>query len=125
MGKYVIKQTSNGGYVFNLVASNGEVIGTSQTYRSLSSAKGGIGSVQRNVHADIEDQTTQHWEPLPRHPKWELYVDNAGEFRFRLKAMNGEVVLASEGYKAKTSAKNGIDSVRRNAESDIFVEGKD
>ena len=48
-------------------------------------------------------------------PKFELYVDKAGEFRFRLKARNGEVIAASEGYKAKASCLNGIESVRKNA----------
>ena len=48
-------------------------------------------------------------------PKFEMYTDKAGEFRFRLKARNGETIAASEGYKAKASCLNGIDSVRRNA----------
>lgn len=47
--------------------------------------------------------------------KFELYQDKAGEFRFRLKAGNGENILASEGYKAKPSAVNGIESVKKNA----------
>jgi len=46
--------------------------------------------------------------------KFEIYKDKAGEFRFRLKAGNGEIVLASEGYKSKSSAKNGIASVQKN-----------
>ena len=50
--------------------------------------------------------------------KFELYKDKAGEYRFRLKAGNGEIILASEGYKQKASAKNGIKSVRRNAAMD-------
>ncbi|MEL7538532.1 MAG: YegP family protein [Pseudomonadota bacterium] len=47
--------------------------------------------------------------------KFEIYKDKAGEFRFRLKAGNGENILASEGYKAKSSCKNGIESVRKNS----------
>lgn len=47
--------------------------------------------------------------------KFELYKDKAGEFRFRLKAGNGENILASEGYKEKGSAENGIASVKKNA----------
>ena len=47
--------------------------------------------------------------------KFELYKDKAGEFRFRLKAGNGENIGASEGYKAKASAKNSIESVMKNA----------
>ena len=44
-----------------------------------------------------------------------MYQDKAGEYRFRLKARNGEIIAVSEGYKAKASCLNGIDSVRRNA----------
>lgn len=52
--------------------------------------------------------------------KFELYKDKAGEFRFRLKAGNGEVIaLASEGYSSKAAALNGIDSIRRNADSPV------
>ncbi len=47
--------------------------------------------------------------------KFEIYKDKAGAFRFRLKAANGEIILASEGYKAKSGAKNGIASVGKNA----------
>jgi uncharacterized protein YegP (UPF0339 family) len=50
--------------------------------------------------------------------KFELYKDKAGEFRFRLKAGNGETILASEGYKARASAENGIASVRKNSQDD-------
>ena len=57
--------------------------------------------------------------------KFELYTDKAGEYRFRLKAGNGEIILASEGYKQKSSAENGIESVRKNAPDDARYERKD
>ncbi len=47
---------------------------------------------------------------------FEIYKDNAGEFRFRLKATNGENILASEGYTSKASCKNGIESVKKNGQ---------
>jgi uncharacterized protein YegP (UPF0339 family) len=47
--------------------------------------------------------------------KFELYQDKRGEFRFRLKASNGQTIATSEGYKAKKSALNGIESIRKNA----------
>ena len=46
--------------------------------------------------------------------KFECYKDKAGEFRFRLKAGNGNTILSSEGYKSKSSCTNGIESVRKN-----------
>ena len=54
--------------------------------------------------------------------KFELYTDKSGEYRFRLKAGNGEVIAISEGYSSKSAALNGIDSVRRNAADAEVVE---
>jgi len=50
--------------------------------------------------------------------KFEIYKDARGEFRFRLKAGNGQIILASEGYKRKASAASGVESVRKNAAMD-------
>ena len=50
--------------------------------------------------------------------KFEIYKDRGGEFRFRLKAGNGQNILASEGYKAKSGCTNGIESVRTNSQDD-------
>lgn len=50
-----------------------------------------------------------------RKPKFEIYRDNKGEFRFRLKAPNGEVIAIGEGYTTKTACMNGIESVKKNA----------
>jgi uncharacterized protein YegP (UPF0339 family) len=54
--------------------------------------------------------------------KFEIYKDKGGEFRFRLKAANGQNILASEGYKAKTGCTNGIESVRNNSQDDSKFE---
>ncbi len=125
MGKFVIKETKNGGFVFNLKAGNGEVIAVSETYSSLASCKNGIESVRKNaVEAKVEDQTVENFEKVSN-PKFEIYTDKAGEFRFRLKAKNGEIIATGEGYKAKPSCKNGIESIRKNApESEVVVEEK-
>ena len=57
--------------------------------------------------------------------KFELYKDKRGEFRFRLKASNGQIILASEGYKTKSSANNGIQSVMKNAPYEARYESKE
>jgi uncharacterized protein YegP (UPF0339 family) len=57
--------------------------------------------------------------------KFEIYKDKKGEFRFRLKASNGQNILASEGYKAKSSCNNGIASVKKNAPDDSRYERKE
>lgn len=54
--------------------------------------------------------------------KFEIYTDKRGEFRFRLKASNGQAILASEGYKAKSGCTNGIESVRKNSQKDSNYE---
>ncbi len=52
---------------------------------------------------------------------FEVFVDKGGKHCFRLKAGNGEIILASQGYKSKASCKNGIESVRKNsAQADRF-----
>ena len=112
-GKFVIITAKNGEFTFNLKASNGEIILTaSETYTSQSACENGIASVKKNAVAHIEDQTRD--EKLAN-PKFELYKDKGGEFRFRLKAANGENIGKSEGYKAKASAKKGIASIGKNA----------
>lgn len=56
--------------------------------------------------------------------KFELYKDKKGAFRFRLKATNGQTILASQGYKRKSNAKTGIESVRKNSAVDARFERK-
>lgn len=114
MGKFVIKEVKSG-YKFDLKAGNGEVIATSEVYTTEAACKNGIQSVIKNAAvAGVEDQTVEGFEKV-KHPKFEMYEDKAGEFRFRLKATNGEVIATSEGYKAKAGCKNGIESVVKNA----------
>ena len=112
--RFEIKQTKSGGFRFNLIATNGQVIATSEVYSSLDGCKNGVESVRKNCAAHVEDQTKEGFETLT-HPKYEVYKDKIGEFRFRLKARNGEIIAVSEGYKAKASCQNGIASVRKNA----------
>ena len=114
MGKFVIRATEKGSR-FNLLATNGQVIATSQTYKSLTSCKGGCASVAANAPvASVEDQTVEDWEKT-KCPKFQVYLDKAGEFRFRLLASNGQNIAGSEGYSRKDSCLNGIESVRKNA----------
>ena len=113
MGKFIFKETKTG-FKFDLAASNGEVIATSEVYSSEAACKNGIESVRKNCVGAVEDQTVEGFE-VQKHPKFEVYTDKAGEFRFRLKAKNGEIIATSEGYKAKPSCLNGIESVKKNA----------
>ncbi|MBR5389941.1 MAG: YegP family protein [Clostridia bacterium] len=114
MGKFVMKRTKSG-VKFNLKAGNGEIIATSEIYNSDEACKNGIESVRRNAPvAPVENQTVEGYQ-VEKHPKFEVYADKAGEFRFRLKATNGQIIAISEGYKAMASCMNGIESVKKNA----------
>lgn len=113
MGKFEIK-TVKTGVKFNLKAGNGEIIATSEVYTTEAACRKGIESVKANALAPVEDQTVEPIE-VQKHPKYELYLDKSGEYRFRLKARNGEIIAVGEGYKAKNSCLNGIASIGRNA----------
>ena len=122
--KFLVKEV-NTGVRFNLVAGNGEVIGVSEVYTTESACKNGIESVRKNAPiAPVEDQTVEGFESV-KNPKFEVYTDKAGEFRFRLKARNGEIILASEGYSSKSGVKNGIESVKKNAPEAEIVKKED
>lgn len=113
MGKFVIREV-NSGFKFDLKASNGEVIATSEVYTTEAACLKGAESVAKNApEANFQDLTAEELDV--KNPKFELYEDKAGQFRFRLKARNGEIIATSEGYKAKSSCLSGIESVRRNA----------
>ena len=113
MGKFEVKEIKSG-IKFNLKAGNGEIIATSEVYSSEASCLKGIESVRRCCAGDIEDQTEEGFAKV-KHPKFEVYVDKAGEYRFRLKASNGQIIATGEGYKAKKSCLNGIKSIKKNA----------
>ena len=114
MSKFVIREV-NTGIKFDLKASNGEVIVTSEVYTTEAACRNGIESVMKNAPvANVENQTEEGWQTMT-HPKFEMYEDKSGEYRFRLKARNGEIIAVSEGYKAKAGCLNGIESVKKNA----------
>ena len=122
MGKFFIKQAKDGSYMFNLKASNGEIIATSDMYSSLEKCKKGIASVQVNAPiANLEDHAVDGAIEEAVHPKFELYQDKGGDFRFRLKAKNGSIIAKSQGYTSKTNCRNGIESVRKNAMTDAIA----
>jgi uncharacterized protein YegP (UPF0339 family) len=101
-GKFTLRKTDKGNFVFNLKASNGQVILTSQPYSDRRSALNGIESVRKNAGDDgrIERRTSSDGSPY-----------------FVIKAANTQIVGQSEMYSTKASMENGIASVVRNAPS--------
>lgn len=122
MGKFIIRAV-NSGLKFDLKAANGQTVLTSEVYTTMAACRKGIESVRKNApKAKVEDQTAEGATTLTN-PKFEMYQDRAGEYRFRLKARNGEIVAVSDSYTAKAGCLNGMESVRKNApEAEIMEE---
>ncbi len=100
MGKFEIKKDKAGKFRFNLKASNGQVILSSEAYNSRSACDNGIESVKKNSQNDAmyERKTAKDGSPY-----------------FNLKASNGQVIGSSEMYAAASGMENGISSVKKNA----------
>lgn len=114
-GKYVIKKTDKGNFVFKLFSSNYRVVAIgAQAYTTLGAAKIGVQSIINNAEkAPIENQTLKNYETL-KFPKWEIYLDKKGEYRLRLYATNGSLIATTnDGYADISGAKNGIAAVAR------------
>lgn len=100
MAKFVITKRTNGEYQFNLKASNGQTILTSEGYSSKSGCKNGIDSVKRNSTDDS---------------KFDRKKSSNDKAYFNLKAGNGEIIGTSEMYESEAARDNGISSVGTNA----------
>lgn len=121
MGTFIIKKTPTGAFNFSLIASNKEKIAvSSQIYTTKAACKTGMASIAKNAikcieEGRIEDQTLKKVEEKTC-PKFEVYVDKAGLYRYRLIATNGEsLAMSEEGYKSKNGCMNGLKSVATNA----------
>ena len=113
MGTFVMR-TVPSGVKFDLYAANGQAVLSSEVYRTAAACRKGIESVRKNAFkAGIEDQAQTAFRALPN-PKFELYTDKSGAFRFRLKARNGQIIAVSEPYTAKAGCLGGIESVKKN-----------
>jgi len=106
-GKFHLKKASNGEYFFSLLAGNGENVGRSETYKARASAENGIESVQKN--ASNSD-------------RFEVKEGKDGKFYLSLKASNGQVILAGQGYASEDGAKDGAGAIARAAEGATTVD---
>ncbi|MFN3242935.1 MAG: YegP family protein [Planctomycetota bacterium] len=100
--KYDLKPTSDGQFMFNLKAANGEIILTSERYKQKASAENGIESVRTNSPLD---------------ERYDRRTSSAGSPYFVLKAGNGEIIGKSEMYSGDAAMENGIASVKQNGPS--------
>ncbi|MBQ8468370.1 MAG: DUF1508 domain-containing protein [Clostridia bacterium] len=113
--QFVYYKTAKGFYNYRLVVSNGEtlVVGGGTGYAALSGCKAGIESVRKTVGAHVEDLTLKKHEELPN-PKFEIYLDKAEKYRYRLFARNGELLCNCEqGYASKDGCKKALESLAK------------
>ena len=121
MSKFVIRKVPSG-LKFDLYAANGKSILTSEVYSTGHACRKGIESVKKNApKAKLEDQSEESYVNLTN-PKFQLYRDKAGEYRFRLRGRNGQIIGVSENYNARAGALGGIESVRKNAPEAVVEE---
>ncbi len=113
MSKFIIRTVSTG-FKFDLQAANGQVIATSEVYTAKAPCLRGIQAVRRCAAAGKILDCTQE-EPAPANPRFEIFRDRQGHFRFRLRSRNGQIVAQSEAYSAKAPCLDGIQSVVENA----------
>ena len=114
MSRFVLKKV-NTGIKFDLYAGNGQDIVSSEVYSSRAAVLRGIESVRKNAPgAHFEDLTAPEDAAMPN-PKFELYRDKSGQFRFRLRSRNGKIIAVSDSYSSKSAALSGLESVRKNA----------
>ena len=107
MGKFVVTVRKNGEFQFNLKATNGQVILTSEGYTTKTACLNGIESVRKNASDE---------------KKYEIKVAKNGKPFFNLKASNGQVIGASQMYASEKTMKAGIASVIKNAPEAPVVE---
>ena len=114
MDKFLIREVPSG-FKFDLKAANGQTIATSEVYKTVAACRKGMESVRKSAQsAPIEDLTGPD-SPSVSNPKFQIYLDKSGAFRFRLKSRNGQIIAISERYRTKAACENGIESVRENA----------
>ena len=114
MSKFVIREVPSG-VKFDLLAPNGQSILTSEVYLTRASCRKGIASVQKFAPgANLEDRTEDAYLPRPN-PRFEIYRDRSGLYRFRLRSRNGKIIGISQDYAARGGCLGGVESVRKNA----------
>ena len=117
MSKFQVYKDAAGKFRFRLRAGNNQIVAVGEAYEQHASCINGIRSIQKNCSAEIEDLTIID-RKVPN-PKYQIYKDAAGKFRFRLKAANGEIIAEGEGYESKEGCLNGIKVVRSSCDAEI------
>ncbi len=116
--KFQVYKDNSGKFRFRLRANNGKIVAVGEAYEQHASCLNGIKSIQKNCGSEIEDLTIEDGPKLTN-PKFQVFKDAANEFRFHLKAANGEIIAESEGYETKESCLDGIEVVKKSCDAEI------
>ena len=114
MRKFVIRQVPTG-FKFDLRAENGQTVASSEVYSARSGCLRGIEAVRRCAARSRVADLTEENAVLPSNPRLELYQDKREDYRFRLRARNGEIIAVSESYSSRSACLSGLESVLANA----------
>ncbi len=118
MPKFQVYKDAAGKYRFRLRADNNKIIAAGEAYEQYAGCINGIKSIKKNSRAPIEDTTVEGQRFS--NPKFQVYKDNAGKYRFHLYARNGEIIAdSSEGYETKDAVFNGINIVKQSDTAEI------
>jgi uncharacterized protein YegP (UPF0339 family) len=104
--QYVVKAAASKGYVVNLKAANGEVIGYTEVYSTKSNATRAVGSSVKAVTSLLDKRESATGA------RTEVLVGESGQFRFNVFARNGQIILSSEQYTTEAAAFNGAMAVQ-------------
>ena len=107
MGKFIVSKRKNEEFQFNLKATNGQIILTSEGYSTKAACMNGVESVKKNSQEE---------------KRFEVLESKNGKHYFNLKATNGQIIGSSQMYESLASCQNGVQSVMNNAPAAETVE---
>jgi len=116
--KFQVYKDAAGKTRFRLRANNGQIVAVGEAYEQYIGCLNGIRSVKKNSGSPVEDLTLEGGPRFPN-PKYQMFKDAAGKYRFHLKAGNGEIIAQGEGYESRESSLDGIDAVKNSANAEI------
>jgi uncharacterized protein YegP (UPF0339 family) len=116
--QFVVLEAQDGEWYFDLVAKNGQTIGTSEMYVSESNAQRAVLAVEKAVSSAAN-------APAKPEAKFQVFAGLDGHYYFHLRATNGEIVLQSQAYTRRSSAIDGTSSVRLNGTDNTRYEIRD
>ncbi len=119
MSRIDLRRTPTG-FKFDLKAANGETVATSEVYTTKAACLKGA----RSVLAAAPSAPCVEGEPeTVKNPRFEVFSDKGGRWRFRLRSRNGKIIAASEPYLTRYGALQGVEAARKSAKEALNTPG--